>query len=159
MADFTEQQINGMIDQLKEDLDPEVATRELAILELEDLKRKGCLLEESNGSCYKCSVMRCGGECPMNDWDRRHPEYMNDELAKKIKILEAGGEEAYAAKQKKHLEAIKEKSDLVSLAKDARSHIVACMVPTDGTTAALELEKYVQIRINMALKHSMTTLD
>lgn len=159
MADFTEKQINGMIDQLKEDLDPEVATRELAILELEDLKRKGCLLEDCGGSCYKCSVMRCGGECPMNDWDRRHPEYMNDELAKKIKILEAGGEEAYAAKQKKRLEAIKEKDDLVSLAKETRSFIVDHTAMVNGTFAALELEKYVQIRINMAMKHGMTMLD
>ena len=43
--------------------------------------------------------------CPMIDWQKRHPEYANDELAMKIRILEAGGEEAYKEKQKRIEEA------------------------------------------------------
>ena len=103
MADFTEPQIQGMLKALRDDMGYP-ATRELAILELEDMKRKGCLLERADGYCIGCSAFK-NGKCPMNDWDKRHPEYKNDELAMKIKILEAGGEEAYKAKLKAQEEA------------------------------------------------------
>ena len=46
-------------------------------------------------------------KCPMLNWQDRHPEYANDELAMKIKVLEAGGEEAYKAKLKAQEEAKK----------------------------------------------------
>ena len=99
MAEFTDVQVNGMMRMLADD--GIQATRELAVLELEDVKRKGCLLERADGYCIGCSALKDGGECPMNTWEKRHPEYKDDELAMKIKILEAGGEEAY----KKKLEA------------------------------------------------------
>lgn len=96
MVEFTEAQIQGMLKQLKDYY--ENPTRELAVLELEDLKRKGCLLESTDGSCYGCSAMKDCGHCPMDRWDERHPEWKDDILAMKIKYLEAGGEEAYKAK-------------------------------------------------------------
>lgn len=99
MTEFTAAQVEGMIYQLKDEGLP--ATEELAVLELEDMKRKGCLLERADGYCIGCSALKDGGKCPMNSWEKRHPEYANDELTMKIKILEAGGEEAY----KKKLEA------------------------------------------------------
>lgn len=103
MENFTEKQIQEMIWALKNEYcGPEVATRELAILELEDLKRKGCTLENLC-ECHGCSATK-NGECPLCDWEKRHPEYANDELATKIKILEAGGEDAY----KKKMEALAE---------------------------------------------------
>jgi len=105
MANFTEPQIQGMLKALRDDMGYP-ATRELAILELEDMKRKGCLCERTDGYCIGCSAMANGsGACPMNNWEKRHPEYKNDELAMKIKILEAGGEEAYKAKLKAQEEA------------------------------------------------------
>ena len=104
MANFTEDQIQKMLWELKNEYcGPEIATQELAILELEDLKRKGCTLENI-GECHGCSATK-NGECPLCNWEKRHPEYANDELAMKIKVLEAGGEEAYQKKleaAKKH---------------------------------------------------------
>ena len=98
MANFTESQVQGMLRQLNDELGPVIATRELAMLELEDLHRKGCPLERADGSCIGCSATKDGKDCPMLDWQKRHPEYANDELAMKIKVLEAGGEEAYQKK-------------------------------------------------------------
>lgn len=66
---------------------PEDEARELAELQLEDLKRKGCTLENI-GECHGCSATENGSECPLYDWEKRHPEYANDELAMKIKALE-----------------------------------------------------------------------
>lgn len=61
------------------------SSRELAILELEDAVRKGCLLESDYGdSCIGCSAF-AKGECPMIGWEKRHPEYRDDELDRKIK--------------------------------------------------------------------------
>ena len=106
MANFTEKQIRGMIAELKDMFGSDIATRELALLELEDLKRKGCALE------YACKYDQCRGcsisdKCPVVDWEKCHPEYANDELATKIEILEAGGEEAHKAKLKAQEEAKK----------------------------------------------------
>ena len=106
MTNFTEKQIQGMIAELKDMFGSDIATRELALLELEDMKRKGCAFE------YACKYDQCRGcsisdKCPVVDWETRHPEYANDELATKIKILEAGGEEAYKAKLKAQDEAKK----------------------------------------------------
>ena len=98
MANFTESQVQGMLRQLNDELGPVIATRELAMLELEDMHRKGCPLERADGNCIGCSAVKDGKECPMLDWQKRHPEYANDELAMKIKVLEAGGEEAYQKK-------------------------------------------------------------
>jgi len=63
-------------------------SRELAILELEDTTRKGCLLENDySDSCLGCSAF-AKGECPMIDWEKRHPEYRDDSLAQEIKVLQ-----------------------------------------------------------------------
>ena len=106
MANFTEKQIQGMIAELRDMFGSDIATRELALLELEDMKRKGCALE------YACKYDQCRGcsisdKCPVVDWEKRHPEYANDALAMKIKVLEAGGEEAYKAQLKAQEEAKK----------------------------------------------------
>lgn len=103
MADFTETQIQTMIKYLKDEYSPDIATRELAILELEDMKRKGCVLDFAN-MFDECRACPKADECPVCTWEKRHPEYANDELAMKIKILEAGGEEAYKEKLKRQEE-------------------------------------------------------
>lgn len=119
MADFTEPQIQGMLKVLRDDMGYP-ATRELAILELEDMKRKGCLCERTDCSCIGCSAMVDGrGNCPMEDWEKRHPEYKDDELSKKIKILEAGGEKAYKAKLKAQEEAKRKAEEEAQKATDA----------------------------------------
>ncbi len=117
MADFTEPQIQEMLKSLRDDMGYP-ATRELAILELEDLKRKGCLLERADGYCLGCSAFK-NGKCPMDDWVVKHPEYADDELAMKIKVLEAGGEEAYKAKLKAQEEAKRKAEEEAQKATDA----------------------------------------
>ena len=116
MANFTEKQIQGMLDDLRDEFGWDIATRELALLELEDMKRKGCALE------YACKFDQCRGcsisnKCPVIGWEKRHPEYVDDELAMKIRVLEAGGEEAYKAKLKAQKEA-KKKAEKAQKATD-----------------------------------------
>ena len=124
MANFTEKQIQGMLDDLRDEFGWDITTRELALLELEDMKRKGCALE------YACKYDQCRGcsisdKCPVIDWDKRHPEYANDELAMKIKVLEAGGEEAYKAQLKAQEEAKKKVEEEAQLATDT-DRVNAC---------------------------------
>lgn len=128
MANFTESQIQKMLAELKDEFGPEIATRELALLTLKDLERKGCHVEytEYTHYCLDCPANN-EGNCPLNDWEKRHPEYKDDELAKKIKILKAGGEEAYIAKLKAQEEA-KKKAEEKKRAND-KDHIdAACKV-------------------------------
>ncbi len=124
MSNFTEKQIQGMIAEIRDMFGSDIATRELALLELEDMKRKGCALE------YACKYDQCRGcsisdKCPVVDWDKRHPEYANDELAMKIKVLEAGGEEAYKAQLKAQDEAKKKAEEEAQLATDT-DRVNAC---------------------------------
>ena len=83
---------------------PENEARELAELQLEDLKRKGCTLE-SIGECHGCSATKDGSECPLCDWEKRHPEYANDELAMKIKALENKARDQFKASMKAKISA------------------------------------------------------
>ena len=154
--EFTEAQIRGMIESLRDDFPEEIATRELALLELEDLARKGCLLENEHDSCICCSAFG-KGKCPMSDWHKRHPEYMNDELATKIRILEAGGEEAYREKQKRIEEAKKQAEAAKQALADAKKKIDAAVIKIRNETGDDKawwkelddaVEAYVQARIN-----------
>ena len=122
---FTETQIQGMINSLRDDYPKEIVTRELALLELEDLARKGCLLEGKIGYCYGCSA---NNNCPLNGWEKRHPEYVNDELAVKLRILKAGGEEAYREQQKRIEEAKKKAEEEKNRAKSEDRIDAACKV-------------------------------
>ena len=83
---------------------PEDDARELAELQLEDLKRKGCTLEHI-GECHGCSATKDGSECPLCDWEKRHPEYANDELAMKIKALENKARDQFKASMKAKISA------------------------------------------------------
>ena len=76
---------------------PEDEARELAELQLEDLERKGCTLENI-GECHGCSATKNGSECPLCGWEKRHPEYANDELANRIKALENKSRDQFKAK-------------------------------------------------------------
>ena len=123
MANFTEKQIQGMLDDLRDEFGQDIATRELALLELKDLKRKGC-----TGYAFtydQCRVCSMSNKCPMLNWQDRHPEYANDELAMKIKVLEAGGEEAYKAKLKAQEEAKKKAEEEARVVTDT-DRVNAC---------------------------------
>jgi hypothetical protein len=117
MANFSESRIQTMLNELKDEFGPDIATRELAILELEDMERKGCTHESANkfDQCRDCPNSE---KCPVLDWEKRHPEYANDELAMKIKVLEAGGEEAYKAKLEAQAEAKRKAEEEANRATD-----------------------------------------
>ena len=78
---------------------PEDEARELAELQLKDLERKGCTLENI-GECHGCSATKDGSECPLCDWEKRHPEYVDDELALKIKALENKARDQFRAEMR-----------------------------------------------------------
>ena len=124
MASFSESRIQTMMNELRDEYGPEIATRELALLELEDMERKGCTHESANryDQCRDCPNSE---KCPVLDWEKRHPEYANDELAMKIKVLEAGGEEAYREKQKRIEEAKKKAEEEAKRATDV-DRVEAC---------------------------------
>jgi hypothetical protein len=65
-----------------------VCTDELAELIAEDYIRKGCTPEIATPCCKGCAVDAAGGRvCPMHDWEKRHPEFVRDELWQKIEDL------------------------------------------------------------------------
>lgn len=127
MANFTEDQIQAMIKTLKDEFGPDIATHELAVLELEDMKRKGCVLEFANrfDECHSCTKAL---NCPVLTWEKHHPEYANDELAVKIKVLEAGGEEAYKAKLKAQEEAKRKAEEEAQRATDTDKIEAICFI-------------------------------
>lgn len=127
MANFSESRIQTMIAELRDEYGPEIATRELALLELEDMERKGCT-HESASKFDECRDCPNSEKCPVLDWQKRHPEYANDELAMKIRILEAGGEEAYREKMKRQEELLKKAEEEKNRAKAEDRIDAACKV-------------------------------
>ena len=117
MANFSESRIQTMLSELRDEFGPDIATRELAILELEDLARKGCTHEYASkfDMCRDCLSSE---RCPVLDWEKRHPEYADDYLATQIKVLEAGGEKAYKEKMKRQEELRKKAEENAQKATD-----------------------------------------
>ena len=64
-----------------------VYDEDLAKLELEDAARKGCLIEYGP-YCINCPHKH-STTCPLNNWQARHPEFVNDKLTQRIKRREA----------------------------------------------------------------------
>lgn len=127
MAIFSESRIQTMLSELRDEFGPDIATRELAVLELEDMARKGCTRDYAS-KFDQCRDCLSSERCPMLDWQKRHPEYANDELAMKIKVLEAGGEEAYKEKMKRQEEFLKKAEEEKNRAKDEDRIAAACKV-------------------------------
>ena len=117
---------------------PEDEARELAELQLEDLKRKGCTLEHI-GECHGCSATKNGSECPLYGWEKRHPEYANDELAMKIKALENKARDQFNAEMKtkviREFKKLKVDVDLTEAAKALET------IASDMIDALKEFEK------------------
>lgn len=159
MENFTESQIQTMIKQLRDEYGPNIATRELAILELEDMERKGCVLDFANrfGECRACPK---ANECPVCTWEKRHPEYANDELAMKIKILEAGGDEAYKKKLEAQNAARLQKEEQDAQLKAAKENIDRAVIkirnetePREETNWWKELDEAVEAYVNLRIKY------
>lgn len=117
---------------------PEDEERELAELQLKDLERKGCTLENI-GECRGCSATKDGSECPLCDWEKRHPEYASDELATKIKDLENKSRDRLKARVKaKVIDEFKKLKVEVDLSEAARALEATA---SDMIEAAREFEK------------------
>ena len=159
MTNFTETQIQTMIKQLRDEYSPDIATRELAILELEDMERKGCVLDFDNrfDECRSCPSAL---NCPVLTWEKRHPEYANDELAMKIKILEAGGDEAYKKKLEAQNAARRQKEEQDEQLKTAKKNIDHAVIkirnetePREETNWWKELDEAVEAYVNLRIKY------
>lgn len=128
---------------------PEDEARELAELQLEDLKRKGCTLENI-GECHGCSATKNGSECPLCDWEKRHPEYADDELAMKIKALENKARDQFKtemrAKATSEFKKLKVEVDLIEAAKALE------IAAHDMTEALKEFEKVEGLADEIQLK-------
>lgn len=123
--------------------------RELAELQLEDLKRKGCTLEHI-GECRGCSATKDGSECPLRDWEERHPEYASDELAKRIKALENKARDKFRAEMKaKVIEEFKKLKADVDLTEAAK---VVEIAAHDMTEALREFERVEGLTDEVQLK-------
>lgn len=128
---------------------PEDEARELAELQLKDLERKGCTLEHI-GECHGCSAAKNSSECPLYDWEKRHPEYANDELAMKIKALENRARDQFRAEMKtKVIGEFKKLKVDIDLTEAARAlEIEAC----DMIEALKEFEKVEGLADEIQLK-------
>lgn len=117
---------------------PEDEARELAELQLEDLKRKGCTLEHID-ECHGCSATKDDSMCPLCDWEKRHPEYADDELAKRIKALENKARDKFKTEVKaKVTDEFKKLKVEVDLTEAARALEIAAK---DIIAAAREFEE------------------
>lgn len=83
-TDFTKAERNTIIWHLRDEFGDQDFSEELILLECQDLWRKGCHNLDSGIECHGCGP---NGECGLVDWEKRHPEYKDDALAKRLKEL------------------------------------------------------------------------
>lgn len=85
-TDFTAAERNTIIAGLRDEYGDREFSEELILLECQDMWRKGCHNLENGTECHGCGP---NGECGLIDWEKRHPEYKDDALAKRLKELRA----------------------------------------------------------------------
>ena len=83
-TDFTAAERNTIINGLRDEYGDREFSDELVLLEMQDLWRKGCHHLDKGEDCHGCGP---NGECGLIDWEKRHPEYKDDALAKRLKEL------------------------------------------------------------------------
>ena len=83
-TDFTYVERGVIIDSLRDEYGDRDFPEELILLECQDMWRKGCHHLENGTDCRGCGP---NGECGLIDWEKRHPEYKDDALAKRLKEL------------------------------------------------------------------------
>ncbi len=83
-TDFTRAERETIIAGLRDEYGDREFSEELILLECQDMWRKGCHNLESGYECHGCGP---NGECGLIDWEKRHPEYKDDALAKRLKEL------------------------------------------------------------------------
>ena len=83
-TDFTRAERETIIRRLRDEYGDREFSDELILLECQDIWRKGCHNLESGTECHGCGP---NGECGLIDWEKRHPEYKDDAIAKRLKEL------------------------------------------------------------------------
>ena len=83
-TDFTKAERDAIIWGLRDEYGDNEFSEELILLECQDLWRKGCHNLENGTECHGCGP---NGECGLHNWEKRHPEYKDDELAKRLEML------------------------------------------------------------------------
>ena len=83
-TDFTKAERDAIIWSLRDEYGDREFSEELILLECQDVWRKGCHNLENGTDCHGCMS---NGECSLTDWPKRHPEYKDDALAKRLKAL------------------------------------------------------------------------
>ena len=88
-TDFTAAERNTIIAGLRDEYGDREFSEELILLECQDLWRKGCHNLEHCDDCRGCGKTGydVGSNCGLLNWEKRHPEYKDDELAKRLKEL------------------------------------------------------------------------
>jgi len=87
-TDFTRAEHETIIAFLRDEYGDREFSEELVLLDCQDLWRKGCHNFASMDDCRGCECSRMnGGHCPLEDWEKHHPEYKDDALAKRLKEL------------------------------------------------------------------------
>lgn len=101
-TDFTADERNTIIQSLRDEYGNREFSDELVLLECQDLWRKGCHNLEHCDDCRGCGKTGydVGSNCRLLDWEKRHPEYADDELAKRIKALKNKLRDEFNAKVK-----------------------------------------------------------
>lgn len=84
-TNFTTAERETIIRQLRDEYGNREFSDELITLECQDLWRKGCHNLEHGEDCRGCQT---GGVCcGLLYWEKRHPEYKDDEIAMRLKAL------------------------------------------------------------------------
>lgn len=84
-TDFTNDERNTIISSLRDEFGDRKFSDELILLECQDIWRKGCHNLKHGEDCRDCQT---GGVCcGLLYWEKRHPEYKDDEIAKRLKAL------------------------------------------------------------------------
>ena len=86
-TDFTAAERNTIIAGLRDEYGDREFSDELVLLECQDMWRKGCHSLEDTEDCRGCTCCSDMSECPVMTWEKRHPEYKDDALAKRLKEL------------------------------------------------------------------------
>lgn len=85
---FTRAERETIIAGLRDEYGDREFSDELILLECQDMWRKGCHSLEDTEDCRGCTCCSDMSECPVMSWEKRHPEYKDDELAKRLKALQ-----------------------------------------------------------------------
>lgn len=88
-TNFTTDERETIVRQLRDEYGDREFSEELILLECQDLWRKGCHNLEHCDDCRGCGKTGydVGSNCSLIFWEKRHPEYKDDEIAKRLKAL------------------------------------------------------------------------